>query len=193
MNNLSFNQKKALIHMVNSKNKEVFDEISKYKSIFNEDLMVIYNLLNLVFCKELSNEILSKKYNNGMCYSIIASRHRINKRYFESLFFAYKAKEMFIMENNLKNSLKSQGFTLKKKYGQNFLSDENLLNEIVDLSGIDKNTTVLEIGPGAGALTRVLSEKAKKVLGWNPTHDSLEEIISSAWNWHKNHPNGYND
>ena len=37
------------------------------------------------------------------------------------------------------------------------------------------------------------SEKAKKILGWKPVHDSLEEIISSAWNWHKNHPNGYND
>lgn len=37
------------------------------------------------------------------------------------------------------------------------------------------------------------SEKAKKVLGWNPTHNTLEEIISSAWNWHKNHPDGYND
>ena len=35
------------------------------------------------------------------------------------------------------------------------------------------------------------SEKAKKILGWKPVHDSLEEIISSAWNWHKNHPNGY--
>lgn len=37
------------------------------------------------------------------------------------------------------------------------------------------------------------SEKAKKILGWKPVNDSLEEIISSAWNWHKNHPNGYND
>jgi UDP-glucose 4-epimerase len=37
------------------------------------------------------------------------------------------------------------------------------------------------------------SDKAKQVLGWNPTHASLEEIISSAWNWHKNHPNGYNN
>lgn len=37
------------------------------------------------------------------------------------------------------------------------------------------------------------SEKAKKILGWKPVHDSLEEIISSAWSWHKNHPNGYND
>ena len=37
------------------------------------------------------------------------------------------------------------------------------------------------------------SEKAKRVLGWNPVHDSLEEIISSAWNWHKHHPNGYGE
>ena len=37
------------------------------------------------------------------------------------------------------------------------------------------------------------SEKAKSVLGWNPVHDSLEEIIASAWNWHKNHPNGYDE
>lgn len=37
------------------------------------------------------------------------------------------------------------------------------------------------------------SEKARKILGWNPVHDSLEEIIESAWNWHKNHPNGYDE
>jgi len=37
------------------------------------------------------------------------------------------------------------------------------------------------------------SEKARKILGWNPVHDSLEEIIESAWNWHKQHPNGYNE
>lgn len=36
------------------------------------------------------------------------------------------------------------------------------------------------------------SEKAKKILGWKPVHNSLEEIIASAWNWHKNHPHGYN-
>ena len=35
------------------------------------------------------------------------------------------------------------------------------------------------------------SEKAQKILGWKPEHNSLEEIISTAWNWHKNHPNGY--
>ena len=35
------------------------------------------------------------------------------------------------------------------------------------------------------------SEKAKKVLGWNPVHASLEEIIASAWKWHQAHPEGY--
>lgn len=35
------------------------------------------------------------------------------------------------------------------------------------------------------------SEKAETVLGWKPEHDSLEEIIASAWKWHKGHPNGY--
>ena len=36
------------------------------------------------------------------------------------------------------------------------------------------------------------SDKAKAVLGWNPTRADLELIVSSAWNWHKGHPNGYN-
>ena len=35
------------------------------------------------------------------------------------------------------------------------------------------------------------SEKAKKILGWKPEHYDLEEIIASAWNWHKNHPFGF--
>lgn len=35
------------------------------------------------------------------------------------------------------------------------------------------------------------SQKARSVLGWKPEHDSLEEIIETAWNWHKAHPNGY--
>ena len=36
------------------------------------------------------------------------------------------------------------------------------------------------------------SEKAKTVLGWKPQYDNLETIISTAWTWHKAHPNGYN-
>jgi UDP-glucose 4-epimerase len=35
------------------------------------------------------------------------------------------------------------------------------------------------------------SDKIRRELGWEPKHDSLEDIIGSAWEWHKNHPNGY--
>jgi len=45
--------------------------------------------------------------------------------------------------------------------------------------------------PGDPAQLIASSKKAMDVLGWDPTHDSLEEIISSAWKWHKNHPNGF--
>lgn len=35
------------------------------------------------------------------------------------------------------------------------------------------------------------SEKAKNVLGWEPTHTSITKIMEDAWNWHTSHPNGY--
>ena len=37
------------------------------------------------------------------------------------------------------------------------------------------------------------SEKATTVLGWKPKYDDIETIIGSAWNWHKEHPHGYDD
>ena len=47
--------------------------------------------------------------------------------------------------------------------------------------------------PGDSARLVASSEKIKRELGWNPEHDNLQEIISSAWNWHQSHPNGYED
>lgn len=44
---------------------------------------------------------------------------------------------------------------------------------------------------GDPAMLVASSEKAKKILGWKPLHADLEEIIESAWNWHRKHPNGY--
>ncbi len=70
------------------------------------------------------------------------------------------------MEKTLKVLLSEKGVQLKKAYGQNFLTDTVLLSEIVEGAGITKDDTVLEIGCGAGALTKVLSEKAKKVVGY---------------------------
>lgn len=62
--------------------------------------------------------------------------------------------------------LKSAGFRPDKRLGQNFLTDPSLLERIVRDSGVGKEDTVLEIGAGAGTLTRALSAAAGKVLAF---------------------------
>lgn len=68
---------------------------------------------------------------------------------------------------DLRSVLERHGFQFKKQFGQNFLTDVNLLDSIVSLSGIDENTTVVEIGCGAGTLTRAIAKKAKKVYAFD--------------------------
>lgn len=60
--------------------------------------------------------------------------------------------------------LNRYGFSFKKKFGQNFLTNDAILEEIVDAADITKDDFVVEIGPGIGTLTQVLSERAGKVL-----------------------------
>lgn len=55
-------------------------------------------------------------------------------------------------------------FDFKKKFGQNFIIDENIINGIISKADIDKDTLVIEIGPGAGSLTTALVKKAGYVL-----------------------------
>lgn len=47
--------------------------------------------------------------------------------------------------------------------------------------------------PGDPSILIASSEKVTEQLQWRPKYDSLEKIIDTAWNWHKNHPNGYKD
>ena len=67
---------------------------------------------------------------------------------------------------DVKKILREKNFKFEKKYGQNFLSDGNLLEAIADKGGVNPNTPVLEIGCGAGTLTKVLCSKAKYVYGY---------------------------
>ena len=60
--------------------------------------------------------------------------------------------------------LERHGFTFKKSFGQNFLTDTNILQKIVDTAEIDKHVNVIEIGPGIGALTEFLAENAAEVM-----------------------------
>ncbi len=46
---------------------------------------------------------------------------------------------------------------------------------------------------GDPAVLVASSERAKAELGWKPKYNDLKTIISTAWEWHKSHPNGYGD
>jgi 16S rRNA (adenine1518-N6/adenine1519-N6)-dimethyltransferase len=80
---------------------------------------------------------------------------------------------------DLKSTLQSNGFQFKKQFGQNFISDTNLLNSIVDAAGIDENTTVVEVGCGAGTLTRAIAQKAKFVYAFDIDRD-LQPVLAQT-------------
>ncbi len=64
----------------------------------------------------------------------------------------------------------------KKKLGQNFLKDSNIVKRIVDISNIDKNSLVIEVGPGGAIMTKELALKAKNVLAYEIDSDLASEI-----------------
>jgi 16S rRNA (adenine1518-N6/adenine1519-N6)-dimethyltransferase len=73
--------------------------------------------------------------------------------------------------------LNMNSFGFKKKFGQNFIIDENIIKSIVTKAEIDKETLVIEIGPGAGSLTYGLAMTAKNVLCYE-IDTTLNEILS---------------
>ena len=83
-------------------------------------------------------------------------------------------------------------FNFKKKFGQNFLKDENILKNIVEKSNVDEDTLVIEIGVGSAFLTYYLSEKAKNVIGYE-IDESLKEIINNQLKNKNNIEIIYND
>ncbi|EMC31940.1 TPA: 16S rRNA (adenine(1518)-N(6)/adenine(1519)-N(6))-dimethyltransferase RsmA [Streptococcus mutans] len=75
--------------------------------------------------------------------------------------------------------LERHGFTFKKSFGQNFLTDTNILQKIVDTAEIDKTVNVIEIGPGIGALTEFLAENAAEVMAFE-IDDRLVPILADT-------------
>ncbi|RSI35277.1 16S rRNA (adenine(1518)-N(6)/adenine(1519)-N(6))-dimethyltransferase RsmA [Streptococcus sanguinis] len=75
--------------------------------------------------------------------------------------------------------LDRHGFTFKKSFGQNFLTDTNILQKIVDTAEIDKKVNVIEIGPGIGALTEFLAESAAEVMAFE-IDDRLVPILADT-------------
>lgn len=83
-------------------------------------------------------------------------------------------------ESNIFNLGSSQGFSVKE-----------IVETAKEVTGIDIPVKIGERRSGDPSTLIASSEKAKKVLGWNPARTSIHQIISNAWNWHQHHPNGY--
>ncbi|MGM9971139.1 MAG: 16S rRNA (adenine(1518)-N(6)/adenine(1519)-N(6))-dimethyltransferase RsmA [Anaeroplasmataceae bacterium] len=72
-----------------------------------------------------------------------------------------------------KKVISDNNFYIKKKFGQNFLIDQNILNNIVDSAEIDNSCDVIEIGPGLGSLTEIIAAKANRVLCYEIDSDLI--------------------
>ena len=78
-----------------------------------------------------------------------------------------------------------ENFKFKKSFGQNFLNDVHILENIVKESNIQDNSLIIEIGPGSGALTRHIAKIAKNVLAYEidtRLEDYLDEVLSQFHN-----------
>lgn len=84
-------------------------------------------------------------------------------------------------ESNIFNLGNGVGFTVKE-----------VIDTARKVTGYEIPARIAERRAGDPARLIASSDKARQVLLWKPEHADLEEIISTAWNWHKNHPNGYN-
>lgn len=77
------------------------------------------------------------------------------------------------------------GFSFSKGFGQNFLTDRNILEKIVETSKVDKNTCVIEIGVGFGVLTKFLLDSAKKVISIE-IDKRLKKVLDYTLNGYEN-------
>lgn len=80
---------------------------------------------------------------------------------------------------NTRELLERHNFSFKKMFGQNFLIDGNILRNIVKNAEITKDTAVIEIGPGIGALTQYIGDAAGKVVCFE-IDTRLEELLKET-------------
>lgn len=82
--------------------------------------------------------------------------------------------------------LEAHGFSFQKKYGQNFLINQGVLDDIIEAAGITKDDFVLEIGPGIGTMTQRLCEEAREVVAVEIDKTLipiLDDTLSTYKNW----------
>ena len=82
--------------------------------------------------------------------------------------------------------LNRYGFSFQKKFGQNFLIDENVVEKIVRDAGVTKDDFVLEIGPGIGTMTQILCENAREVVAVEFDDKLIPILTEDTLSWYDN-------
>ncbi len=84
-----------------------------------------------------------------------------------------------------KEIMKKYNLQTKKSLGQNFITDPNILDKIANAAQLDKETNVIEVGPGIGALTEILGQRSKKVLAYE-IDDRLIPVLKDTLRSYEN-------
>ncbi len=87
-------------------------------------------------------------------------------------------------------SVAAEAFNLGN--GQGF-SVRAVVDAVERVTGVRPKTEPAPRRAGDPAVLVASSDRARRILGWKPTHPSLDQIVGTAWRWHRAHPNGYAD
>ncbi|MGG3433231.1 UDP-glucose 4-epimerase GalE [Heyndrickxia coagulans] len=90
----------------------------------------------------------------------------------------------------LQNGGASDVFNLGSSNG---FSVKEIVDTVREVTGRGFNVKIGDRRAGDPSTLIASSDKAKRVLGWNPQKTDIRQIIKDAWNWHESHPNGYDD
>ena len=77
---------------------------------------------------------------------------------------------------------RAKKFRTKKRLGQNFLVDSNIIQEIINVANLSEDETVIEIGAGLGFVTEELAKKVNKVIAIEIDPDAIKELQSLPYN-----------
>ena len=88
-----------------NENNTDYIELKKYLPLFSNELLELFDILSLVFEKNVHDKVLMKTYKNSLFYYALASRLCSDKRYVESLFVSKKAEDVLVREKNYKRLL----------------------------------------------------------------------------------------
>ena len=83
-------------------------------------------------------------------------------------------------------TIKKYEFAFQKKFGQNFLIDENVVEKIVREAGVTKDDFVLEVGPGIGTMTQILCENAREVVAVEIDKKLIPILTEDTLSWYDN-------